>query len=315
MTESFEQPTTLHPILQTALASLDLTVESELTYYRQQQAQLALLPEGEDASSVPAIEAEVEQTSGEQFVAVAPPRSDATQDEQGAEEEIASPPDDYTMADTDALPDAALVPVTDPQVQEAALVTTGDAQLLEVEPAGMIEIDTPPDAELDSETAEALNTQPPPPADFPKSYENYLDPSIEDYLESSEALLRHLEDSKTEPEPKVKPKKNLGLSGLLLMILAVLGLGTALFWGLSQQLRPSGKPPIPTPSSLPPSPSLQPTGSPLPSGTLPLPPGTVPSGTPFPKPTASSVPLKPPSPIPSTSVSPSPKQTNSPTTP
>lgn len=291
---------TLHPVLQTALASLDLTVESELTYYRQQQAQLLI---ASDPSTDPVPEA---QQSTEED---APSLEDATVIEAPhtpfgvppiAPADPESTAADVSHAEPETLPDAALVPES--EIQEAALVTTGTDSSAETE--DMIKIETPPDATLDSETAEPLNT--PPPADFPKSYENYLDPSIEDYLESSEALLRHLEESKAEPEQEPTPTNKL-LPGLLLALL-VLGLSAPIIWGLRRGKRPAEQPPADTVSPSP-SPSLSPSPSPklppLPITTpKPTPSGT--STTPSPVPTASSIPLQPPSPEATTSPAPSP---------
>jgi hypothetical protein len=276
-----QQVTALPPVLQTALASLDLKVESELAYYRQQQAQLLIPPE-DNISLSPDVQSDEVQSNDD---AQAP--ADVTVSDRphaGAPQEQAVL--DESTVEPETLPDAALVP--EPEMQEAAIVTR-DAQLADTE--GMIEIETPADAALDSETAEPLNT--PPPADFPKSYENYLDPSIEDYLESSEALLRHLEESKVEPEQKPQLKKNL-LPGLLLALL-ILSLGAILFWGVRRGQRPANQPqptntvsPSPS-SSLAPSPSLG-----LPQ--LPITPvSPTPSGTPSPT-TPSPIPIQPPSP-------------------
>ncbi|MEO0373403.1 MAG: hypothetical protein AAF329_02020 [Cyanobacteria bacterium P01_A01_bin.17] len=299
MNETSEQTAILHPVLQTALASLDLTVESELTYYRQEQAQLLIPPEESSTALVSEVQPEVEledQTSSGAAVLDAPtppfgspPISPATHLE---------PVADASSAEPETLPDAALVP--EPEIQEAALVTTSDDQPAETE--DMIAIETPSDAALDSETAEPLST--PPPADFPKSYENYLDPSIEDYLESSEALLRHLEESKAELEQKPKQKKNL-LPGLLLALF-VLSLGALILWGLRRGRRPADPPPAETVSPSP-SPSLAPSPS-LGLPQLPITPSPAPSetATPSPTPTASSIPLQPPSPAVTTSPSPSP---------
>lgn len=324
MNETPESSTSLHPALKTALASLDLTVESELAYYRQEQAKLAMppLPESTTATAMPELEEvvlEPEETALEpehvapvaeqdehaashlDAEAVLEELLDQPQDAQDAVETPATPP-----PDTEALPDAALV-----TEEQSALVTTGDAQLLETEGDDrMIEIETPPDAALDSETAEALNTPSRPPEDFPKSYENYLDPSIEDYLESSEALLRHLEESKTEAEAKPKPKQRFSGTGLMLLALAVLALGTVFFWGLqrSRQRDPAPESPSPAPSpSLSPSPTPRSTVTPpAPATPSPATPSPSPAASPLPTPTASSVPLQPPSPVPSPSPAASP---------
>ncbi|PZD73830.1 hypothetical protein C1752_01774 [Acaryochloris thomasi RCC1774] len=301
MNETSEQTATLHPALQTALASLDLTVESELTYYRQQQAQLLIPPEESAAlvsESQPEIEAEPQALASAIEAPEPPPIDPAMHPEPVVAS--ASSAESETLAEPETLPDAALVP--EPEIQEAALVTTHNDRPAETE--DMIAIETPPDAALDSETAEPLST--PPPADFPKSYENYLDPSIEDYLESSEALLRHLEESKAEPEQKPKQNKKL-LPGLLLALF-VLSLGALMLRGLRRGKRPADPPPAetvsPSPSpSLAPSPSLGLPQLPITPSPTPSP---APSGTATPSPTPSSIPLQPPSPTVTASPSPSP---------
>lgn len=311
MNDTSAQNATLHPVLQTALASLDLTVEAELAYYRQQQVQpLPLLGETTDLTS------EIQHNEIQQSIETESQTLENASTSKTSQTNIEPPPtialnpvqestiSNESRTEPETLPDAAIIPET--ELQEAALISTDNLDPARAE--GMIEIETPPDAALDSETAEPLNT--PPPADFPKSYENYLDPSIEDYLESSEALLRHLEESKAEPEPKPKTQKRL-LPGLIL-ILIILSISSVIWGGIRRGQRPVDKPPAETTSPSP-SPSLQPSpsiglpelpitpASPKPDNTA----SPAPSNQPSPKPTASSIPLQPPTPLTTTSPTPS----------
>jgi hypothetical protein len=105
----------------------------------------------------------------------------------------------------------------------------------------------------------------------PEAFDQFLDPSIEAYLESSEALLKHLDEpaasEATPTQDQAKPAKRswFVVSGITLVILGVLGLG-GFFVMLA--VRWFSKPSYaPAPQSLV-SPSPQPTvteGSPLPS--------------------------------------------------
>ncbi|MGB7412941.1 MAG: hypothetical protein WA902_01930 [Thermosynechococcaceae cyanobacterium] len=181
------------------------------------------------------------------------------------------------------------------EAQILGLVPTSNTErIAAADEGGMIEIETPLDATFDSEAVEALNHPAEPPVDFPKSYENYLDPSIEDYLESSEALLQHLEESKTEPPAKAKSQKGTNLSGILLLLLAVLGIGGGVIWSIKQQKPTRQQPPVtsPSPAASDSVPTIAPSIPPLPSPSFRLP--INPSSPPVPAPTASSVPLQPP---------------------
>lgn len=117
-----------------------------------------------------------------------------------------------------------------------------------------------------SEPEEDLETLPEPyTAELtaePEAFEQFLDPSIEDYLESSEALLKHLDEPVDEPAkerpmvapPIESPKKNwLTAAGIVLIGLGMLVLaGFFTVWAtrwLAPQ-KPSGTP-TPQTSTLP----------------------------------------------------------------
>lgn len=107
----------------------------------------------------------------------------------------------------------------------------------------------------------------------PKAFDQFLDPSIEDYLESSEALLKHLDEpAEAEPAPAAemaKPSKRswFVVSGLTLIILGTLALGGFL---VILAVRWFSKPSLaPAPQSLvSPSPQSAASGLPLPSSTI-----------------------------------------------
>jgi hypothetical protein len=96
----------------------------------------------------------------------------------------------------------------------------------------------------------------------PKSFERFLDPSIEDYLESSEALLKHLEDSASSTtERQVKPlTRRSWVSGLkaIAIILGLLGLLSLVAFLIVAWLTPK-------PRQLEPAPQLSPQPTQVPS--------------------------------------------------
>lgn len=101
----------------------------------------------------------------------------------------------------------------------------------------------------------------------PKAFDQFLDPSIEDYLESSEALLKHLDDP---VEPDLTPAKDDGtaakrswvvISGVTLLILGILALTGFLgvlavrWFSLKPVSVPTPQPLVSTPASVSPLPS------------------------------------------------------------
>jgi hypothetical protein len=99
----------------------------------------------------------------------------------------------------------------------------------------------------------------------PKAFERFLDPSIEDYLESSEALLKHLEDSASSTDRQVKPLTRHSWGSTLkaiAIILGLLGLLSLVAFLIVAWLTPKPRPVEPNlqlspPSSQVPSPSSQ----------------------------------------------------------
>ncbi len=114
----------------------------------------------------------------------------------------------------------------------------------------------------------------------PKAFDQFLDPSIEDYLESSEALLKHLDDpAKAEITPvedgKTDAKRSwVVISGVALLILGLLALAgflgvLAMRWFSLKPVSVPTPQPLVSPSALlPPLPSAANTAvTPTPSAT------------------------------------------------
>lgn len=101
----------------------------------------------------------------------------------------------------------------------------------------------------------------------PKAFDQFLDPSIEDYLESSEALLKHLDDpAKAEITPvedggTAAKRSWVVISGVTLLILGLLALAgflgvLAMRWfSLKPVSVPTPQPLVSPSASLPPSPN------------------------------------------------------------
>jgi hypothetical protein len=127
---------------------------------------------------------------------------------------------------------------------------------------------------------------------LPESFEKFLDPSIDDYLESSEGLLKHLENSAQDTEERVQQstQKSWKIAGLLGLGVGVLLSG---IWLISGYFKPPSPPPeiLQQPLS-PTAPAEAPQASPSPSlpATTPVPPspaGLPPQSSPLaPSPTA-----------------------------
>lgn len=88
----------------------------------------------------------------------------------------------------------------------------------------------------------------------PKAFERFLDPSIEDYLESSEALLKHLEESAVSTDQQVEPlTRNSWVSALraIAITLGLLGLFSVIAVLIVAWLSPKPRPMEPTPQLSP----------------------------------------------------------------
>jgi cell division septation protein DedD len=230
------QPIPLPEELKAAIACLDLSLESELALYRNHQSQI---------SSTLALPS-------------ADPDEAALRSPNLALEPLIAPNESKRLApEVDSAEKNFEPEVQEPEVQEP------EAQ--DIEPiAAAIELEDESETLPEPYGAE-LTAQ-------PKSFDRFLDPSIEDYLESSEALLKHLDEpidttSALLPEPETSSRQSWVVgSGIVLIIAGMLAL--AGFFVFLAQRWFSNKPatPPPTPQSLvSPSPQPTPSLSPLPN--------------------------------------------------
>ena len=286
---AMNQPSTLITTqLQDVLACLDLSLEAELALYRRQQrpaeSPLAVLPGSATDERLQAVHPEMEQfgSTGSEPKASEPekPTIPATGsllnrgglESDGERQEIptASPP-----APTENI--AASVEIANTQTGRAP-----GAEDAEPPPSAAalapLPIEDEPET-LPEPYDAALTAQ-------PEAFERFLDPSIEDYLESSEALLKHLNDPQEQTETP-KPQKAAPLWPLALR--AILGLvAIAAFAALAialisqwfapkpREVVPQPQPPVKSPaaqsqppavSQKPANPLAQPTVTPATSNT------------------------------------------------
>jgi cell division septation protein DedD len=271
--------------LQAALACLDLSLDSELALYRQQTLQ---------ASGALAL---VDNLDGSPSLFETDPLFKADFKE-------------------DSLPS-----LTRPNLPSSLASKTNDS--LEM---SLITLSAPEATTLGGEVEEDPETLPEPysaeAVSNPEVLERFLDPSIEDYLESSEALLKHLDDSdgtiakpakrprqKSSPQ-KSSPPKSSGLVfkilGSVLAISLLIGIAMLILKQLTTGSRNAPDPQVVTQSPIPSS--LQPVGqmpstpaSTSPSAIaitpLPLNPTPSPVGSPSPKPVVQPSPAVPAAPF------------------
>lgn len=247
------QPVTLPEGLNAAIACLDLSLESELALYRNRRNRESLA-----LATIPS--AALESSALE---------SSALRSSELTLEGLSL--DDTADDLAESLSKAQ-------QVSQAAPAVTQDtATAIETEE----EVETLPESYSAALTAE------------PKAFDQFLDPSIEDYLESSEALLKHLDDpvapELTPDQDAEAPSKRswVVISGMTLLVLGILAL--AGFLGVLAVRWFSLKPvSVPTPQPLV-SPPISPPPSPLPSTAIAptegVPPNTVANSAATPTPT------------------------------
>lgn len=234
-----------HPMLQAALGTLDMTVESEMALFRQYQT-LVTLPETEIS------EAEVGEP---QFLPQAPVKttaspptsemmaSDPPLNLENAEAESSFPPAQLDSSDEiaeDLTPsELALF-----QVDTASAATEEDVvNVVEQQEAVLESTESTPFDQGNTVAGAPL----PPDAEEDDPQVSNLDPAIQDYLDSSTALRQHLEDSSAEPDVSpADPSKFTSKRLALLLGLSVLGtLVIVLFLnvtGLRKKLWPPKRP-------------------------------------------------------------------------
>ncbi|MGR3274094.1 SPOR domain-containing protein [Acaryochloris marina NIES-2412] len=233
-----------------------MTVESEMSLFRQHQT-LAELPHNEEEASEPQMLPETSQSeerSAEEPLTV----DNASQDAIPAALELEDVAEDLTPSEL------ALFQVETESAVDAENSETNLEQqeaVLEPSPRFKRSADVA-GAPLPSETAEN------------DPHVSKLDPAIEDYLDSSTALRQHLEDAVAEPEtpPETNnnpftPKKIMFLLGgsivgafIVVLFLNITGLRNQL-WP-PKQPRPSAQVPASSPSQASSSPTVKPRESP-----------------------------------------------------
>jgi hypothetical protein len=283
---SFDSSSTSpHKSLQAAMACLDLSLESELALYRRQtlQASSALALSDNLDGSISVLETDSEEGSLENLSRSDLSSSLAFQTDDSQEMSL-------TTLSTPAvkLPDIAMTGIQGPEIQKTNVQAAGPA---ERESAAFLGgHDEDPETLAEPYSAEAVAN--------PKALERFLDPSIEDYLESSEALLKHLDDSDgtiakpaKRPRQKVSPRsspqkplpqKSSGLAfkilGSVLAIALLVGIAMLILKQLTSGSRntpdPQSVTQSPIPSSLQPAvqtPSISVSASPSAIAITPLP--------------------------------------------
>ncbi|HEY9827383.1 MAG TPA: hypothetical protein V6D19_18235 [Stenomitos sp.] len=304
---SFEQ-------LQAALGCLDLSLESELALYRRYRLQSDEMDSSlESATSALLLEASADSRMDSVAIdttLVPSPSPEDTGSTVGSELTLTelqpSEPSASTL-EPEPTPEEA---ISEAQERDSAIdraLDRTDSDLMTLAYLEEEEPETLPEPYSAEITAE------------PEAFERFLDPSIEDYLESSEALLKHLDDSTIDPlSPSAAPpqkKWTLPLKGTLITVglLALAGLAGIVLSQWSKLQKPQTTPISPTA----PAQSVTPAGgSPAPTGTgLPSIPPSNPSssGGTTASPTAQAIPGKStssPSPAPASSPSASPSAQN-----
>lgn len=261
MTDSSTPHIRLHPMLQAALGTLDMTVESEMALFRQSQT-LATLPNSDTA----------EETGDTHFLpqaaasAIADPAtaemlaSDSPLNLKNSDAEQLIPPLDSTDDIVEDLTPAelALFQVdTTPETIQEPCADNLERQEAVLEPS--------PSAPLDQ--GDSAGAPLPPKAEEEDLHSSNLDPAIEDYLDSSTALRQHLEDSSTEPDPPPEFRK-FTFNGLALLLgLGLLGTLAVILVLSASSLRKKLWPPTPQPEQTQSSVSPTEQGMPAPSPT------------------------------------------------
>lgn len=252
--------------LQTVLACLDLSLESELALYRRhhlQPSSVLALPESEEAFNTDAPEgtnsAALEDAPVQEHHLIVPG------DEQTTGLETLSPPQLNRSATSAAVVGLPALAAQTTAAQSNQSAKDKDLGLKTQQGAGAgLPIEEDPETLPEPYSAEAVAK--------PEALERFLDPSIEDYLESSEALLKHLDQSeKTVANEKKAPAvKSSGLAfkvlGGILIIALIVGGVMALIKALST--KPDQAPtqqPLPQNSAKVPSPAVAVSASPNPS--------------------------------------------------
>jgi hypothetical protein len=285
--------TRLPTALSAALGCLDVTLEDELALYRNQKNVKLLALSGHEASTEEAIAQHTRNVTEDR---VPSPSDVLDQDLEYQEPEVV-----YAELEAGFTPQEEQP--SEPGIGEGArdgqpigpdiAANSSSDSSLSVTAAQQREMEqalthvkpeyTPPP----EESAPPATTKLPTPYGvegnpLPESFEKFLDPSIDDYLESSEGLLKHLENSAQDTEARVQQstQKSWKIAGLLGLGVGVLLSG---IWLISGYFKPPSPPPEILQQPLSPSaPTVAPQASPspsLPATTSPVPPS--PAGSPL----------------------------------
>lgn len=290
--------TGLPSTLSAALGCLDVTLEDELALYRNQKNVKLLALSGHEAP----LEEEYRADRTPELVEEAVPslgiQDDLDQDLEYQEPEVVYAeleagfePNQGQPIAMDGNGEQPLSKVKDEAAIDPTPVQTNAIDQQEMEQA-LTHVKphdpTPPEAPLPADqlpTPYGVEGNP-----LPESFEKFLDPSINDYLESSEGLLKHMEYSAEDTEQRVQQSTQKSWKIASLLGLAA-GLLLSAIWLISGYFKPPAPPlevpqqplsPSPTPVEVPtasPSPptAAPPAASPLAPPSTPIP--TAPEGT------------------------------------
>ena len=222
----FPSPNHPHPILKAALGTLDMTVESEMELFRQQQTLVTL----SDVETSEGTEPGDPQLLPQQATAPSTPNSEV--------ETLSTDLDAYELESNTQDLAEDLTP------SELALFrVNAEAEAIEKEnlTAGLEQQEAILESTSANQSSETIVGAPlQHEAERGDSQAANLDPAIEDYLDSSTALRQHLEDS--TPEPEVEEPQNTPEKIALLILLGVVGVVAVVLFlnitGLRKKLWP-----------------------------------------------------------------------------
>jgi hypothetical protein len=230
--------------LSAALGCLDVTLEDELALYRNQKNVKLLALSGHETSTEEAIAQHTRNVTEDRV----PSPSDALdQDLEYQEPEVVYAELEARFTPQEEQPSEPGIAEgsrdAQPVVPDIAANSTPDSSL-SVTAAQQREMEQalthvkPEHIPPPEESAPPATTELPTPYGvegnpLPESFEKFLDPSIDDYLESSEGLLKHLENSAQDTEERVQQstQKSWKIAGLLGLGMGVLLSGIWLISG------------------------------------------------------------------------------------
>ena len=211
MTQSSSLTPSLHSVLASALASLDAPLETELALYRRQRTStqasaLVHQPQTQDADPSVASALPYAEHAPTHLEDLPPAHL-----EEHAPTHLEEPLSELSPDDLIQVPSAQRVPPM-PEVDER-LEEPAAAQ-------AQSQSDDSPHSQSSRAEQSSLVRQ---PVNTSESFEHYLDPAIEDYLESSEGLLQHLEDSSPiaalPTKDPITPVKTWGIIGAVAVVM------------------------------------------------------------------------------------------------